>query len=410
MTWYVGEVDGNDVVVTQDLILLSGDLKKALVEFALSGRFARDLQQAQSQGRTLYKADGKLDVVMLDDFIMQHALPDGRGLVEHFLDLHPELSLVERALLLSWLHPLEGIFAVEERQGDAVRLANLVDELSYLVYSNMGDAALAPLEIGSFVIGCLVPLGDAWLMSGALHVLPATQRDAAYQAAGNLALRRPELVYRNPAKLEQGWRLQRENRDAFIGFFGTDLIVVPGHELAERMRAFHQYELYGQRDAEGTTAADRARQEYGVDPAVPAFDLPDELSQAETIGMNYDELDGLSFLPDFGRVLEAFDRPERSALRRYRKLLLGLLRDPSTSPRLLIRLAAQDPDKASQVFQRVLKRPRFSWERDGEALLREYKAEYFERPVLPTVAVVSAAVARARMAASAAEGIHGTDD
>lgn len=396
-------------MVTRELVQRSGDLKQALVEFALSGRFDRDLQQAQREQGRLFREDGSADIDVLDAFILQHRLADGRTVVAHFLDRHPELSQDERTLLLSWGDPVEGIFVVAERVGDAVKLANLVDDLSYVVYSNMGAAALDSLKAGSFVIGRLVPMEDAWLVSGILRLLPATQPEVAYQMAANLAVRHPSLVYRNPAKLEQGWRMQRENRDAFIAFFGADLVVVPGHELAERMRAFHEYEMFGQRDAEGTTAADRAKKQYGVEPAIPAFDVPDELSQAESVGLIFDEVDGLSFLPEFGRILEAFERPERSVHRRYRKLLLSFLRDPSTSPRLFRRLAAQDPGKASQVFQQVLRRPRFSWEHDGEALLREYKADYFERPVVPTVVVVSEAMARARMASSTGEEAHNTD-
>jgi hypothetical protein len=268
---------------------------------------------------------------------------------------------------------------------------------------------LASIEAGSFALGRLVPLDDAWIASGVLRLLPASERTAAYRTAAKIALQYPALVYRNPAKLEQGWQRQREHRAAFVACFGTDLIVVPGRELAERLQAFHRYESFEHRDAEGTTAAERTRQQYGVELTMPNFDLPDEISRAETVGMIYDEIDGLCFLPEFGRVQEAFERPERSVHRSYRKLLLSFLRDPGTSPRILSRLAAQDPGKASRVFQLLLKRPHFSWERDGDALLHEYKAEYFERPVLPSVVVVSEAVARAQLAAPAGEGEHGAD-
>jgi hypothetical protein len=42
-------------------------------------------------------------------------------------------------------------------------------------------------------------------------------------------------------------------------------------------------------------------------------------------------------------------------------------------------LADRDPDKASVLFRRLLKRPRFDWARDGEQLLRAAKADYFAR-------------------------------
>ena len=84
-------------------------------------------------------------------------------------------------------------------------------------------------------------------------------------------------------------------------------------------------------------------------------------------------------------------------------MVRAYLEESSISPRLLRRLAERDPQAASRVFQRVLKQPHFSWERDGEALLRRYKARYFERPVLPSVTPVSDTLTRARLSAATAE-------
>jgi len=80
--------------------------------------------------------------------------------------------------------------------------------------------------------------------------------------------------------------------------------------------------------------------------------------------------------------------------------VLGYLQEPSISPLPLRRLAERDPERASRVFRCVLKQPDFSWERDGEALLRRYKASYFERPALPSVTLIDEALARAQIAAS----------
>ncbi|HEV2373047.1 MAG TPA: hypothetical protein VGS19_12845 [Streptosporangiaceae bacterium] len=54
------------------------------------------------------------------------------------------------------------------------------------------------------------------------------------------------------------------------------------------------------------------------------------------------------------------------------------------------RLAARDPDKASLLFSRLLRRKRgFSWETDGEDLLREHKPSYFDGTRLPRTVVLS---------------------
>ncbi len=77
--------------------------------------------------------------------------------------------------------------------------------------------------------------------------------------------------------------------------------------------------------------------------------------------------------------------PRLAGDRRHRQAVLGYLKEPSISPLPLRRLAERDPERASQVFQRVLRQPGFSWGRDGEALLRRHKAGYFEQPVLPSI-------------------------
>jgi hypothetical protein len=118
------------------------------------------------------------------------------------------------------------------------------------------------------------------------------------------------------------------------------------------------------------------------------MELPPELIDAETVAFIYDEDDGLDFLADFGLVEQAFADPDLVRRRRYREQVLSYLHDDSVEPMVLRRLADRDPDKASEVFRRVLKRPRFEWVRDGEKLLRSAKSDYYARPRLPTVTPV----------------------
>ncbi|MBI3977028.1 MAG: hypothetical protein HY331_02470 [Chloroflexi bacterium] len=387
-----------------DLVSRSGDLKGALLAFARGPRFQRVVKQQIERrfGKAVVGDEGEL-INFFDYLVLQHRLPDGRTLVEHFVAAHPELPTEERAMLLGWRDVVEGIFEVERREDQALVAVNLIDELTYRVRSNMGPAVFARVPAGSFLIARLVPVGDEWLLSGTAGVLPASNRTEAYQAAAATASSHPSLVFRNPQRLEQAWELQRRERETFIAFFGSDLIVLPGHQLADRMQAHMRFQMFDVRDAEGKSQADRAEEAYGFVPPLPELTLPKDLLQAETVGVLYDEVDGLNYLEDFGPVQEAFARPELAADRRHRQAVLGYLEDPSISPRLFRRLAEQDPQRASRVFQQVLKQPGFSWERDGEALLRRSKASYFERPVLPGVTPISTRLALAQMAPSHGE-------
>lgn len=57
--------------------------------------------------------------------------------------------------------------------------------------------------------------------------------------------------------------------------------------------------------------------------------------------------------------------------------------------RAAVELAKQEPDLAGQVFARLLGKPRFTWQRDGEALLRRYKPRFFDRTRLPGITPLS---------------------
>jgi hypothetical protein len=112
----------------------------------------------------------------------------------------------------------------------------------------------------------------------------------------------------------------------------------------------------------------------------------------DTVGVGYDEVEGNYFWAEFGLVQTTFADPARAARRRHREAVLDYLEDPTISPLAFRRLAEPDPARASRVFRRVLRRPAFSWERDGEALLRRYKASWFEQPPLPSVTPISRAL------------------
>ena len=373
-----------------DLVERSGDLKGELIAFALRPRYDRALRQAIDEHFGRRAEVNEADFAnLLDWFILQKRLPGGRTVVEHFVAARPDLPEEERGMLLGWRDVVEGIFAVTRRDGGTLVMVNLVDELTYHAVSNMGPASVRPLQPGTFLIGRLVPVGDEWMMSGVSSVLPAERRAEAYRLATDLGARRPELVFRNPEKLAQAWELQRKERGHFIAFFGADQVVLPGRELAERMHAYSRFRLYEVRNDEGKTGAEQIMETHGQEPTSVDFQLEPATIAAETVGVIFDEVDGLNFFTGFGEVADVFANPALAARREHRQAVLAYLQEPSISPLPFRRLAEQDAGRASQVFQRMLKQRDFSWERDGEALLRRYKRSFFEQPVLPSLTVVN---------------------
>jgi hypothetical protein len=296
--------------------------------------------------------------------------------------LHGPWSPQEQQLLLGWRHVVSGPFEVQRRDGPALILVNLVDDLTYRARSTVGPSIFRRMPRRSFLLTRLVTVGDEWMFSGPTSVLRPVERDVAFRLALEVSQRTPEAVYRNPEKLARAWELQRADQQRFIRFFGTDLVVVPGDQAQQRIDEFTAFS----REEVLRTASEAARRASGSH--TPSMELPPDLVESETVALIYDEEDGLGFFAEFGLVEQAFADPDLVRRRRYRQQVLSYVHD-DVAPMVLRRLADRDLDKASVLFRRLLKRPRFDWVRDGEKLLRSAKPDHFAQPPRPQVTPVS---------------------
>jgi hypothetical protein len=358
----------------------AGDLKGELVGFALSPRFERELKAEVEEtfpgGMVVDEAEFAM---VLDHFVLQRRLASGTTVVEAFVGDHPELPEAERDMLQGWLDVVEGIFDVTGRDGDALILINLLDELTYRVRSNLGRKALRPFKKGMFFVGRIVRVGEDWMVSGNPAMFPASTRDQMLAVAAEQALRHPELVFRNPDRLADARRVAAQHHQVFLERFGTDLVVVPGDEAPGTMEEFHR----GVAEHAGNAGVD------GEPPAIPPIDFPEDLLFAESVVIFSSAEEGLSLYPDYRLLEDLFSNPKLISRRRYRETLAGYLEDPDAPPELIRRLADRDPGRSSTVFTRFLRRKRgFRWEADGEELLRQHKPSYFDGTLLPRTVVL----------------------
>jgi hypothetical protein len=374
--------DSGDEASLAKLIERSAELKRALVDFACSSRFERHMarfMEAADPGVELSESGA---IGILDRFALEYRLPDGKTVLDQFLASRPALTAADREMLHGWRDPVEGIFEIRGKDRDAIILLNLLDDLEYRTYSNMGPAAFRRLPEGGFVHARLVPvrpLPGVWLVSGALAGYPASSAAQIAEAALDLAAQHPELVYRNPEKLEQGRKQMRKDRAAFMEFFGGDELVLPPAKASEQLNAYYR------RRQEAALAAypgqRRPRKVPGVD--IPAVGIPAELAGASTVGIIYDEIDGLNFYNEYGMLRDLFADPALASDTRYAQVLRGYLRAESIGPLPFRRLAAAHPETADAVFRKILRKPDFTWAEHGEALLRRRKPWYYQHEPRP---------------------------
>jgi hypothetical protein len=382
--------DSGDGASLATLIERSAELKRALVDFACGPRFERHLARfmVEAAGPERELSEDKA-IAIIDRFALQHRLPSDKTVLDQFLASRPGLTASDREMLRGWRDPVEGIFEILGKDHDAIILHNLIDDLEYRTYSNMGPAAFRRLPKGGFVHARIVPvrpLPRIWLVSGTMAGYPKSSAAQIAQAALELATRQPELVYRNPERIEQGWKQMRKDRAAFMEFFGGDELVLAPAEAVEQLNAYYRHR-------QGATLAARSghrRPQHvpGVD--IPAFNLPAELADADTIGIIYDETDGLNFYNEYGMLCDLFADPALAADNRYSQVLRGYLGADSIGPLPFRRLAAAFPETVDAVFRKILRKPNFTWAEHGEALLRRRKPWYYEREPRPGISVIGA--------------------
>jgi hypothetical protein len=126
------------------LIERSAELKGDLVRFAQGPRFERSLTAALLE---VAGPEGELDegdvIGVIDRFALQHRLHDGKTVVERFVASRPDLTEADREMLLGWHDPVEGLFEIRGTDPDAIILLNLLDDVEYRTYSNIGSCLSA---------------------------------------------------------------------------------------------------------------------------------------------------------------------------------------------------------------------------------------------------------------------------
>jgi hypothetical protein len=381
----------HDASSVEDLIARAAGLKGELVAFAQRPQFARRLDAllfdaADRRGHL----DEATAVLTIDHFVLQHRLSGGRTVVERFVSQRqPRLSDDERAMVLGWRDVVEGCFEVCGFDGDAVELHNLLDDLVYRVYSNMGPKVFASFRKGMFVVSRIVPVhptADAWLVSGHFAPVPKSARSEIAQTAARQLTAYPEVLRRNPALLRRGWEMQAEYRAEFIAQVGSDLVVLPPREAQETL---YEHCRRLREKAVERSQGKGAKHAPNTGPAVEdMIRLPDKLMDASSVAVVFDEVEGLCFYRDFDRLDALFadsslarDRTRLAQLREY-------LDDKSISPRAIRRLVRRHPDGADAVFRALLRKPDFSWSRDGEKLLQRRKKSFFDHEPMPSVSII----------------------
>ena len=367
----------------------AGWLKEQLVEFASSARFKDERSAYVDEQLGRGRRDNDSVITAIDRFVLEWRDDEGCTIVDRFIESRSDLSDSDRAIVKRWEEVVESLFEAERHEDGAVVAVNLVNDLEHHVYSNRGERFTSRIPDGGFFHGRIVPLGDAWMLSGSTAVYQRSERDKIYRLALQVAAASPSMVFRNPEKLKRAWELQEQDRREFIQFFGSDLVILQRDEVPKRMREYMRFKTYEASDSEGLTRAEIAAREGRPIPPLPETDPADYPADAETVGFFYDSSEGQLVFYDLGDVKAAFEDPTLAEDESMALLLEEYFTEPDLSPLPLLRFGNANSGNATRLVRHVMQESDFEWNRDAEKLLREYKADYMDQVHLPSVIPVS---------------------
>jgi hypothetical protein len=198
----------------------------------------------------------------------------------------------------------------------------------------------------------------------------ADEKAYAYDAAAELAVEQPELVFHNPQRLARAWELQQAQHAAFVTHFGSDEVTPGVDQFDKSMREF--WDAYSGRP--------------GTAPPTDSDWLD---GAVETVGVIYDQQTGLGMYADYALVQEAFADPELMRRKRHKQAVKEYIHDESVDPVPLQRLADRYPHNADRVLRAATGKPAIKWRDHGEELLRKHKADWYAISHLPRLTVLS---------------------
>lgn len=351
-----------------ELLDFLAEIKRKLVGF-VSEAYANDVRaQLATQSRNEPITESAIKNA-IETVIYDKRFKNGETVIDRFVSESSELSPREAAIVLGWRDSLFGVFHLERGSGPIAESVNLVDDMRYrLVTNNDIPEVRRMLRSRGFLLSRIVPVLDAWMLSGGQTILKASEKKVAYGMAAEMAQQAPHLFFRNPKNLEKALDVEEKRYQRFVDHFGAPWIVGTAREIENR---WYEFMLP---DAEESIAKETKEM----------LRLPRSLHKAKTVGMIQDPREGQYFLEDFGIFLDALHDPSKAKERQIREVLFGYLEDPSVSPCIFSLASKERPDRLNEMLAQLLDHQNFDWDRDGEDYLRKHNPQFIERPRIPS--------------------------
>jgi hypothetical protein len=363
-----------------------GDIRKMLVDYFQNVALKKDNRFTKDFFKAARKKYGDPLVIksedefheFTDNFVYSYRFPDNLTVIDRFVSEALDLNEKEKAIVLRWKDPVVGLFQVKRALPDGLVAENLINEVDYTIKPTTIPQQFERLaKPGAFFKAKIIPVTDSeYIFSGVQEFLDISE-DEILKAVGSLQMKHPEFAFRdNEERIRRGFELQKEDRELFIEYFGSDEVLTEGRKLPALAGEFMDYRL-----------SKLTRLPEGYKP--PEMHFPKGLLESKDVGIVFDELSGQHYLVNYGIILNVFQSPDEAKIQRYKRDILTYLEDQTISPHVLKKLFFKFPQNAEFIIRRILDRPEFNLERDFDSLMDEFKPSFKGKRIYPYILPMS---------------------
>ena len=364
-----------------------GDIRKMLVDYfqyvllkrdnVLKEAFLKASREEYGDPLVIDSEDGFHEFT--DNFVYSYRFPDNLTVIDRFLAETPDLNEREKAIVLGWKDPVVGLFQVKSTLADGFVAENLINEVDYTIKPTTIPQRFEELaRPGAFFRAKIIPVNDKeYIFSGTQGFLNTSEKEILKRVA-RLQMKHPQFAFRdNEEKIKEGFELQKNDRELFIEYFGSDEILTEGKKLPALAAEFMNYRL---------SKIEKPLPE-GYKP--PEMSFPEGLLKSKDVGIVFDELSGQHYLINYGIILNVFQSPDQLKIQRYKRDILAYLEDQTISPHVLRKLFFRFPQNAEFIIREILSRPEFSLEKDFDSLMDEFKPSFKGKRIYPYILPMS---------------------
>ncbi|MGD1872935.1 MAG: hypothetical protein ACFB02_07765 [Mastigocoleus sp.] len=389
-----------------------GDIAVALESFSA--------QQLSNFSKSQYQGKNQNDMVL--DMFLSEGNIENKTPIDLFLIESSNLSDDEFQLVSRWKNSFAGLFAVNEILPHSYEVSNCLTQKNYsvIIKDDAEKQQLARVKVGEILLTRIAQISDScWMFSAPITLMGKLGKPKLAVAIGNFKQNYKSNLYGDaPELLEEAWNSVEEYHQAFVNFFGSDEVTLPGYKLQKRLSEFQEQlteqkltaagvdssksleeltteagvsreeisETVQSMGIDGKAAADIVNSKKSAKMVMPPIELPNHLKNAEEVTIIAHPRWGQAFLTNYTQFNELLQNPEWESVDNNEKLIREYLESSEVSSFIWQRSAERYPNQLEDILQKILNQPNFNLHEDLNDLLRKMNKSI--TPELPEIASV----------------------